>query len=254
MNPPPAEPQMFAESRPPDEGWSWRRWLFFLLVAVAVHFILVYLFGAKKNIPPRAVVNAPQFHLLDESRTEIALTDPTLFAQPHDDLDFMPAEWQRPPQVPPPVFFWTEPVPFLPVADNSLGAAFNVFLETNRFSALPLNFKPDPQFTVPAFAIESALPRYSTAQTVGALADRHWLNPPEVPTIACNDILAPSRVQVLVDGGGNVVSAVLLESSEWDEADQQALTLARAARFNPSADAILGEIIFNWHTVPTNAP
>jgi TonB family protein len=58
----------------------------------------------------------------------------------------------------------------------------------------------------------------------------------------------------LVDPAGNVVSAILLESSTFDAADQRALQLARNLRFAPAPRLMLGEIIFNWHTVPTNAP
>ena len=77
-------------------------------------------------------------------------------------------------------------------------------------------------------------------------------------------MIAPSRVQVLVDEAGDVVSAVLLppdnpaEAAGHDAAaDQRALALARAARFAPSSRLTVGQMIFNWRTVPppaTNAP
>jgi hypothetical protein len=71
------------------------------------------------------------------------------------------------------------------------------------------------------------------------------------------DVIAPSKVQVLVDAAGNVVSAVLLPSENgftaadhYDAADQRALELARALRFTPSARLTFGRITFNWQTVP----
>jgi len=67
-----------------------------------------------------------------------------------------------------------------------------------------------------------------------------------------------------VDPAGGVVSAVLLppdlglESDLHDDhADQTALNLARTARFAPAARLTVGQMIFNWETVPppaTNAP
>jgi len=47
---------------------------------------------------------------------------------------------------------------------------------------------------------------------------------------------------------------VLLETSGYDAADQQALELARTLQFVPADKLMFGEIIFNWHTVPLNAP
>ena len=78
------------------------------------------------------------------------------------------------------------------------------------------------------------------------------------------DVIAPSRVQVLVDAIGDVVSAVLLPpddseaaASHYDAADQRALELARAMRFAPSSCLTVGRMFFYWHTVPppaTNSP
>ena len=246
-----------AEQSPLDEGWSRTRWFVLLMLAVAAHFAFVFLFGAKKATAPRAVTNVPQLHIAESDNEFIALNDPTLFAQPHGALDFEPVAWRLPPGISPPTFHWTEPAPFLPVAEKVLGADFNGFLQTNRFAKLTLDFKPQPQFAEPTIILASSLPQTSTAQLVGGLAGRQWLNLPAIPIIAYNDILPPSRVQLLVDTSGNVISTVLLDSSEWDTADQQALQLARTAKFNPAPAPALGEMIFNWHTLPntsTNTP
>ena len=78
------------------------------------------------------------------------------------------------------------------------------------------------------------------------------------------DVIAPSKVQVLVTPAGQVFSAVLLPPDHGletdphdDRADQMALTLARSARFAPAGHATFGQMIFNWQTVPlptTNTP
>jgi hypothetical protein len=78
-----------------------------------------------------------------------------------------------------------------------------------------------------------------------------------------NDVIAPSRVQLLINRDGTVASAVLLETTGYAAADhcapadQQALDLARTLRFAPADRLMFGEIDFDWHTVPlttTNAP
>jgi len=90
--------------------------------------------------------------------------------------------------------------------------------------------------------------------------------------------LANSVVQVVVDAEGRPISATLYPDdsgpgprtfgSGLKEADEQALALAKAARFNPmtgggpdrvtspTAQLTWGRMIFQWHTLPvaTNAP
>ena len=101
---------------------------------------------------------------------------------------------------------------------------------------------------------ESPVPQNSLLQLAGDLAHRRMLNSIIVPTLAYNDVIKPSRVQALVDANGNIVSVVLIGSSEYAAADQTALTLARTARFAPAAGLMLGELIFTWRTLPTNTP
>ena len=94
-------------------------------------------------------------------------------------------------------------------------------------------------------------------QISGELAQRPLLSQVELPSIPVNDVIPPSKVQALVDTAGNVASAVLLESSKLDTADQRALQIARNLRFAPAPRLMFGEITFTWHTVPvasTNAP
>ena len=92
------------------------------------------------------------------------------------------------------------------------------------------------------------------------LSLRSWLNP---------DILTNSVVRIAVDSEGRPVSPTLLLGSGSREADQYALELARAARFEPvrhnpadsalkpAADLSLVRMVFRWHTLPlppTNTP
>jgi hypothetical protein len=96
----------------------------------------------------------------------------------------------------------------------------------------------------------------------GELASRRWLNPPNLPPWQGTDLPANSVVQVLVDAPGNVRSAILLPPFSGSKTnDEQALALARAARFAPLANGAaklsLGTLIFSWRGDPllaTNLP
>ena len=243
-------------ARPPEKNAGWQR-----LVCVAVFFFraqlaLVFFLGAKKQNVPRAVANIPHFSLAENPGELIALGDPALFALPHAN-DFSAKIWTRTPAVAPPDFRWQEPPRWLALNPKNLGAALNHYLQTNAAAETPLNFKPPPQPDVPEVAAETFFPENSALQLGGALAQRKLLSPIAPPTLAWNDVLAPSRVQLLVAADGRVVSAVPLESSSYADADLTALRLARTAQFAPADRLALGEMIFKWHTAPvasTNSP
>ncbi len=244
---------MNGESQPLTTGWSPRRWLFFIALALGAHLGFIFLFGANSDPGRRSVARAPQFHLIDGNHELVALTDPTLFALPHLN-DFLPSAWLRPVAVQPPKFHWSEPPQFLPPVIENLGATFNTFMQTNPFSGMKLDFKPESTSSGLAENFESLLRKDSTLKLAGQLAQRRMLNRINVPTLAGNDLLKSTCVQVLVGADGNVVSMTLMESSESAAADQTALALTRTARFAPAADLMFGEFIFNWHTVPAKAP
>lgn len=252
MNAGPTAPPSFPD-QPPAASWGWRKTGLVLALAFAAHLAFVFLLGAKKTVPPRAVANVPVFQLAGPAGELARLTDPTLFALPHAQ-DFNPGAWAQPPAVTPPALAYDAPAAFLRLDPANLGAAFTAFMRTNRFAGPPPSFKPAPRPAAPAATIESALPRTSSWRLAGDIAGWTVLHGITAPTLAGNDVLAPSRLQLLVDQGGHVLSAVLLDTSGDDAADQQALTLARALEFVPATQPLLGEIIFNWHTVPAPTP
>jgi hypothetical protein len=244
-----------AEPRP-RKGWSRKRAIFSVAAVIAAQVAFIFVFGEKKIKPSRTVSNVPQLQLADSSSELVALDDPALFALPHAN-DFASAVWLKMPAVRQPSFRWTESPHWLPLAAENLGATFARFMATNLFADFQINFKPESQFAGPLSPVESALPKNSTAQISGDLAQRRLLRPLDLPSLPYNDVIAPSIVQVLVDAAGDVVSAVLLPSENsfeaagrLDIADQHALELARAARFAPAPRLTVGKIIFNWHTVP----
>ena len=238
-----------AGPKPPGEGWTRNKFFFFIAFALVVHVALIIIFGTKKQIAPRAATNVPHLQLADSDNEIIALGDPTLFARPNA-RDFVTAFWQRAPVVNQPSFHWTEAPHYLLPAPGEFGAAFLAFMQTNRLPERLLNFKPAPRLSDMLIAYQDLLPQKTTLQISGDLAQRRRLNEIELPSISVNDVIAPSKVQALVDPAGNVASTVLLESSTSAKADQRALQLARDLRFAPAARLMFGEIIFTWHTVP----
>ena len=133
-------------------------------------------------------------------------------------------------------------------------------MATNHSGDWALNFKPAPQFSTPEPPPIPDLPSISTLHLRGELARHQWLNPQPLPDWPNADVIAPSKIQVVVDSAGRVQSAVLLppdyglESATRDnQADQTALRIAIAARFSPAPQTFVGQMIFNWHAVPLPA-
>ena len=238
---------------PPATNWSGKKYLFLITFAFAAHVAFITLLGAKKTIAPRVAKNVPVFHLADHASEFLRLTDPTLFVLPHA-VDSPAAALGGVISIEPPEFRWTETPSFLALAAGDLGATFSTFMKTNQFVTTRLNFKPPPSPAAPMMAAEVALPQNSDWQLTGELAGRRLMHPLTLPLLPANDVLPPSRVQLLVGADGNVFSTTLLDTSGNPDADQNALALTRTLRFVPAKKPMFGEITVLWHTVPVATP
>jgi hypothetical protein len=247
---------------PQAEGWTRNKFLFFIAFALAFHVALIFIFGTKQQMVPRGVMKVPHLQLADNTDEFIALGDPTLFARPNAH-DLVTAFWRRTPAVAQPDFNWTGSPRYLEPAPENFGAAFHEFMPPDRPADFPLDLKPEPRLIAPEVPVDEAMPQATTMEITGELAQRRLLNTNTIalPSLRLNDVIAPSRVQALVDTAGNVFSSVLLPSdSALEDAgrseigDSNALVIVRSLRFAPAPRLMFGEIIFNWHTVPTNAP
>ena len=247
----------------PREGWLGKKFIFFVALALALHVALIFVFATKKEITPRAVTNVPHLQVADSADEIIQLNNPTLFALPNAH-DFVTAFWRRTPAAAPPDFFPSQPQFLLPAPQKKFGAAFRDLMKANPPRKFALNFKPEPKLVLPEVAFDDVVPEATTAEITGALAQRQLLTPlTNLPAISVNDVIAPSKVQVLVDTGGNA-SAVLApldspleEAGRLPSADASALAIARSLHFAPAPAVTFGEITFRWHVVPaanTNAP
>jgi len=240
-------------------AWTPRHWWTMIGVVLLAHFALICFFGARKTPPPRPVANVPILRLAPANDEFIALSDPTLFARPHPH-DFASANWPSPPPPNPPSFHWQETPHWLTLSPENLTVTFRQFMATNQTESWTLDFKPAPEFTRPISPVIPALPQESTLRLRGDIAGRTLRHPFLLPDWAAADVIAPSKIQVLVDPVGRVLSAVLLPPDYGLEkalrsasADERALELARSARFSPSGQIAVGQMIFNWHTVPLPA-
>ncbi|MGH7950961.1 MAG: hypothetical protein ACREFE_03435 [Limisphaerales bacterium] len=245
----------FTAPNPNGKGWTRARWLMLIAIIFTAHVALIFIFGERKPKPPRTVEKVPTLQLANRASELQALNDPILFALPNPK-DFASVVWLKAPQVKPSSFVWTEPPRWLQLPADKLAVAFGQFMRTNYFAGVPLQFKPPPRLNEPILPIDPALAQISTLQITGNLAQRRLLNKINLPSPPYNDVIAPSKVQVLVDEAGNVISEVLLppennfEAARDPAADQRALELARAARFAPAPNLTVGVLIFNWQTVP----
>jgi hypothetical protein len=260
MNDASASPSVEAQASPSRQQ---KKFLLLVTFALATHLALIFLFGSTKNNSPRPVTNVPQLQLANAGDELIELDNPALFALPNA-RDFSSTIWQKNKDVAQPSFRYREEPRWLPLAPENLGAAFGRFMQTNRFGIFHNDFKPSPQFAVLTSGSDPAFPQRTTLEISGTLAARKLLSVPALPTLPLNDVIAPSKVQVLVDKSGNVLSTVLLPLENFSETinytergDTNAVAIARSLRFAPAPQPTLGEIIFRWHTVPlttTNAP
>jgi len=252
-----------AEAKPRRQGWPLSRWLLLIALVLAVHLALIFMFGSRKPVKPKPVTHVLELQLAAHSGEWLMLNDPTLFALPSREGFAGPA-WLEPPPLYVHMPDWTEKPRWLGLSNETanLGVVFSRFMQTNRFVTFQFDVKPPAQFTVPVVPLEPTFATASTVHVKGDLAKRPLLTSMKLPSVAYDDVIAPSKIQVLVNSAGEVVSAVLLPSdgsgeAHDEDADQRALALARNARFAPASGLTIGQLIFNWRVVApqaTNAP
>ncbi len=241
--------------------WSRRHWLGMVASIVVVQVCFILFVGERiRPGPPRpAFATAVHLVLDDSSRRQLALqpgvSDPTLFALP-SLRGFSGSAWMtspspdfRPPD-------WTNAPHWLPLAEASLGRVFDQYIFTNQHPRLQLVNKPlPPPRAEPNFPNEP-LPPFSRYRIEGDLANRPLLKPLELRSWEYTDLLSNTMVQAVVDADGRTLSARLISTSGYPNADAFALKATTAARFQPRPDReggqglTWGRLVFLWHTLP----
>jgi hypothetical protein len=224
---------------------------------------LIFLLADKSPPRTRSSSPAPKLAVVEESSSElIALTDPTLFALPHQ-VGFSGPAWMKIPPVPSRSFEWTEDLSWLPLPIELLGNISADTADTNQpelLTTLPL-FEPEPSATEPVFA--ASFRQKSEFHLSDGLQQRRLKTVPDLPSWPHSDFLTNTIVKLFINADGVPISApVLLSSSRLKAADDFALAQASAARFepiinegpgrssSPLANATWGMMIFEWHTLP----
>ena len=191
----------------------------------------------------------------------LALENPTLFALPQQSgfsglaWRWMPSERFHP-------FAWSEPLEWLAPSAQQWDGAFKPAIDSNRSAALLATLESTPDLTLPEVSPPVASREKSAFRIEGELANRRLLTPLSLKSWVTTDLLTNTVVQLVVDGDGRPLSAMVLNACGAGEADQLALEQAQAARFeavsrngpgsipNPVADLTWGTIIFEWQTLP----
>jgi hypothetical protein len=248
-----------APFRPEEPAWSAGRWTFYVVLVFGLHLGLFYGLSARQPQTVRPVVAAPAMQSYPLAQFPAEWEDPTIFAQPHP-RGFAGQTWLPRPEINFPPFRWSEPARLLELPVAQLGNWLVHLASTNKLSVAFPSLVPPPTLTVLARPDAPQRLRDSTTRLTDGLTDRKWQNAPAtLPRAAAREGLTNTLVQLLVDGRGFTISAMLLRPGSGDsELDQTALHLARTARFNPVAapqSTSVGTLIFEWATLPlTNRP
>jgi TonB family protein len=183
-----------------------------------------------------------------------ALADPTLFALP-SGRGFAGAGWRRGTEFNYQSRDWTEPLHWLTNQATFPGPSqFSDAPADGRHAGLE---KPGPRVTE-ATPAPLPMPGKSALRLEGAIARRALRSIPELLPIVHSNLLADTTVRVGVQSDGHVFSAAIARASGLKAADDRALEIARAARFEPVQKAAgtsgppalsWGELIFRWHVV-----
>ncbi|HVY72424.1 MAG TPA: hypothetical protein VHH73_20985 [Verrucomicrobiae bacterium] len=240
--------------------WSPRRWITAIGLLIAVHVAVpMMLRGPATQMARETTGLTIRASGINPGRpvseTE-RWNDPTLLALPHLN-DFSGPAWLRPKPLNYQFNDWSEPARWLAADPARLGMVDRDLPVANS-ARLPELVNVRPETSVPATA-GLKLPGGSTLRIEGGLVPSDLAEPLELPDLTATNLMTNSVVQVLVNAGGQVLTARLLAaptSRTVDQiaADARALDLARTAQFTPAPGPATkprsGRLIFRWATRP----
>jgi TonB family protein len=252
------------------QSWSRRHWWWMVVLVFGAQVAVVFWLGERGPVKPRPPGPVQTLRFLRNVSTQwLALNDPTLFALPHRE-GFSASAWLAIPTNDDHPFDWTEDPDWLRLPKAGLGLIGSRLDEASPGARIRIPPLPATDLPIPELFPTPPLTERSRLRLEGQLAGRLLLTPFQVPDPTNSDILTNTVVQMVVDSLGRPRSLTLLASSGFPAVDDEALSFARTARFDPlpgteaeqdtspSALARLawGTLIFDWHTMPlppTNA-
>ncbi len=247
--------------------WSRRRWWLTIALALALHMGLIWQWSDRGPILPRAVRPYTVVSVITDDRANrrlseaIAAIDPTLFAVPNAH-GFSSEAWLKLSPPPHALSSWAKQDHFLEL--NVTPVDITKFRPIRPAAAALLSPNPPPRLTELSVPEES-LATESSVRLEGEIAARPLRRPLVLPPWPRNDILTNcSVVQVAVTPAGEPFTTRLDISCGWPQADQYALRVAKAARFQPLQTNVSevvpphlplawGRMVFEWVTTSTNA-
>jgi hypothetical protein len=242
---------------------SSRHWWLFALLVLAGQLGAIYWLSDKSPPSVRRPAAAPVITMV-HSNELFTLHDPTIFALPHA-RSFSGRAWQSLPALPYHPFEWTAELEWMPLPANELGEGLAKFLQSNRTETLRALEVPDPVLIEPELPDQPVFPQKSSVRVDGALRNRRLLTPLEPSAWPHKDLLTNAIVDLIVGLDGLPVSCELRPPGSGSaQADQQALSLARSARFEsfvtkgprrntnsaPVMTLMRGSLVFSWRTLP----
>jgi TonB family protein len=250
----------------PETRLTRRFWLWGFLFVFLLHAFAVFWFGERAAARQALAKPAPflQFSLTPRADRRLvdslALRHPTLFALPSARgfsggawLNFTPEKVQIVENFAPPEW--------LPLPVEQLGRTLSDYARTNVSATdtllAELRYTPAQEFRTPD---EPVITR-SVFRIEGLLTGRGLMHAPVLPSATHTDVLRSTVLSVLVNGEGNVESAIVIVESGRRETDQAALDTVRQFVFEPlpiskaavrmAAPPTPGRVVFTWHV--TNA-
>jgi hypothetical protein len=245
------------------QNWAGRRWLSTILFILVGQIILIFWLSLHQPVVTHPEINAPKIFLEnDDIMNRLALNNPAQFALANRN-GFSGGAWLQTPALEYDSPEWTEPARPLEMSVANLGSALKEHAQFDSIGMFETASAPEPQLE-PVAPLPD-LPARSTLVVEGELARRPLLSAFKLESWPAGDILSNTVVQIGVDRGGSVFSAVLpdgpKDSKEGKAVDAYALDIARVARFQPlpridfdhpdSSDSNLqwGRLVFRWRTI-----
>ncbi len=239
--------------------WSKRRWLLVVVIVMSAQVGLIFWLSGRDPVQRAPERVQSVFVPADRMGLARGLSDPTLFVLPNLHGFSGPA-WIKGQPLEQPSLEWTENPRWLTQEAARLGRDFCAFVSTNVTTAFELvrDSTPDLSPAMPEL-LTGRTPTQSTIRIEGELANRPLVSPLLITSQAAPDsVLASSEVAIGVKPDGTVFSAKLAKSCGSKGVDNEAVRLARMARFEslPASfarripDALnWGTLVFQWQTI-----
>ena len=232
------------------ESFRWG-WMVVIVFLFQIGFIWVVSKNTKieRSFPAFEVTHVENLDILSQMMLEDSLS----LARPAR-RGFSGA-WLNPPTNKHKPVHWRLPDILLPEEADIFGEVMSEVLSKESNPEINIFQRPDPQLTRVA---APSLNYVNTSRLVveGPLHSRFKVESLTLKSFwKVGTFLKPSRVQILVDQEGKVLSGVLLESSGHQPADQAAMKFAlRKVAFERVTNKMLetGNLVFYWHIDPSS--